>query len=45
MMTKTNPYSILITDDDRGSRETLQEIMQGQGYRTAHVAARALARA
>jgi CheY-like chemotaxis protein len=27
-------YSILITDDDRGCRETLREIMEPQGYRT-----------
>jgi two-component system chemotaxis response regulator CheY len=34
MMTKSCPYSILITDDDRDTRETLQEIMRGQGYQT-----------
>lgn len=34
MMTKIYPYSILITDDDRGSREALDEIIQAQGYRT-----------
>ena len=27
-------YSILITDDDRGCREALREIMEPQGYRT-----------
>jgi DNA-binding NtrC family response regulator len=27
-------YSILITDDDRGCRETLREIMELQGFRT-----------
>jgi two-component system chemotaxis response regulator CheY len=34
MMTKSCSYSILITDDDRDARETLQEIIRGQGYRT-----------
>ena len=33
-MTATRPYSILITDDDRGSRETLRDIVEPQGYRT-----------
>jgi two-component system chemotaxis response regulator CheY len=33
-MTATKPYSILITDDEPSSRETLQEIMEGQGFRT-----------
>ena len=28
------PYSILITDDDRGCREALRDIMEPQGYRT-----------
>jgi two-component system chemotaxis response regulator CheY len=28
------PYSILITDDDRGCREALQSIMEPEGYRT-----------
>jgi CheY-like chemotaxis protein len=27
-------YSILITDDERGCREALREIMEPQGYRT-----------
>jgi DNA-binding NtrC family response regulator len=27
-------YSILITDDDRGCREALRDIMEPQGYRT-----------
>ena len=33
-MTATRPYSILITDDDRDSRETLRDIVAPQGYRT-----------
>ncbi|MBI3411744.1 MAG: response regulator [Planctomycetes bacterium] len=33
-MTATKPYSILITDDDTSSRETLREIVEPQGYRT-----------
>ena len=32
--TKFNPYSILITDDDRGCREALQAIMEPEGFRT-----------
>jgi CheY-like chemotaxis protein len=28
------PYSILITDDDRGCREALREIVEPEGYRT-----------
>ena len=28
------PYSILITDDDTGCRETLREIVEPEGYRT-----------
>ena len=28
------PYSILITDDDRGSRESLRDIVEPQGYHT-----------
>ncbi len=28
------PYSILITDDDPGSRESLREIFEPEGYRT-----------
>jgi two-component system chemotaxis response regulator CheY len=31
---KAKPYSILITDDDRGCREALREIMEPEGYRT-----------
>ena len=27
-------YSILITDDDRGCREALRDIMEPQGFRT-----------
>lgn len=30
----TRPYSILITDDDRGCRETLREIVEPEGFRT-----------
>ena len=33
-MTATRPCSILITDDDRDSRETLRDIVAPQGYRT-----------
>src|SRR5438034_1620418 len=33
-MTATRPYSILITDDDRDSRESLRDIVEPQGYRT-----------
>jgi two-component system, response regulator PdtaR len=33
-MTASRPYSILITDDDRDSRETLRDIVAPQGYRT-----------
>ena len=33
-MTAARPYSILITDDDRDSRETLRDIVAPQGYRT-----------
>ncbi|WP_020472488.1 response regulator [Zavarzinella formosa] len=32
-MTETRRYSILITDDDRGVREALQEIVENQGFR------------
>ena len=36
MMATNAPYdySILITDDDRGCRETLREIVEPQGFRT-----------
>ena len=30
----TKPYSVLITDDDRGARETLRDIVEPEGYRT-----------
>ncbi len=33
-MTLDRPYSILITDDDPGSRESLREIFEPQGFRT-----------
>ena len=33
-MTLDRPYSILITDDDAGSRETLRAIFEPQGFRT-----------
>jgi CheY-like chemotaxis protein len=32
--TRHNPYSILITDDDRGCREALQSIVEPEGFRT-----------
>jgi DNA-binding NtrC family response regulator len=28
------PYSILITDDDRGCRESLRDIVEAEGFRT-----------
>src|SRR5262249_12617513 len=31
---RPRPYSILITDDDAGSRETLREIVEVEGYQT-----------
>ncbi len=31
-------YSILIADDDRGSRETLSELLQRRGFRTVQAA-------
>jgi CheY-like chemotaxis protein len=34
MMSAIQDYSILITDDDAASRETLREIFAQQGYRT-----------
>jgi CheY-like chemotaxis protein len=34
MATRSQPYSILITDDDRGCREALRSIMEPEGYRT-----------
>src|SRR5437868_2863950 len=33
-MQATKPYSILITDDDRGCRETLRDIVENEGFRT-----------
>ena len=32
--TRTRPFSILITDDDRGCRESLRDIVEPEGYRT-----------
>src|SRR5262245_29180376 len=32
--TRGRPYRILITDDDRGSRESLQSIVEPEGYGT-----------
>src|SRR5207247_7288710 len=32
--TQRKPYSILITDDDRGCREALKEIVEPEGFRT-----------
>ncbi len=32
--TRPNPFSILITDDDTGCRETLRDIVESQGFRT-----------
>ena len=32
--TLSKPYSVLITDDDSGSREALRDIMQPEGYLT-----------
>ncbi len=34
METKQDNYSILITDDDPGSREALRDIVEAEGYRT-----------
>src|SRR5262249_52664938 len=34
MAAVTKPYSILITDDDRGCREALRDIVEPEGYRT-----------
>jgi DNA-binding NtrC family response regulator len=33
-MQSARPYAILITDDDRGVRECLSEIVESQGYRS-----------
>jgi CheY-like chemotaxis protein len=32
--TQRKPYSILITDDDSGCRESLRDIVEPEGYRT-----------
>ena len=32
--TTTKPYSVLITDDDRGCREALRDIIEPEGFRT-----------
>jgi CheY-like chemotaxis protein len=34
LATSPKPYSVLITDDDPGSREALRDIMEPEGYRT-----------
>jgi len=34
MVTRSSPYSILITDDDAGCREALRSIVEGEGFRT-----------
>jgi CheY-like chemotaxis protein len=34
MATNSQPYSILITDDDRHCQEALREIMEPEGFRT-----------
>ena len=34
MKAATRPYSILITDDDEGCRESLRAIVEPEGYRT-----------
>ena len=34
MATQARPYSILITDDDRASREALRSIVEPEGYST-----------
>lgn len=34
MMSSQKTFSILITDDDRGSRETLRDIVAAEGFRT-----------
>ncbi len=33
-MTQAKPYTILITDDDTGCRETLRDIVEPEGFRT-----------
>jgi DNA-binding NtrC family response regulator len=32
--TASKPYSVLITDDDRGCREALRDIVEPEGFRT-----------
>jgi len=32
--TPTKPYAVLITDDDRGCREALRDIIESEGFRT-----------
>ncbi len=34
MVTTPKPYSLLITDDDRGCREALRDIFEPEGFRT-----------
>ena len=34
MQTLDKPYSVLITDDDRGAREALRDIVEPAGFRT-----------
>jgi len=34
MATPPKPYSILITDDDHGCRESLRDIVESEGFRT-----------
>jgi CheY-like chemotaxis protein len=34
MIATTKPYSILITDDDRGCREALRDIVEPEGFRS-----------
>jgi two-component system, response regulator PdtaR len=34
MIAASKPYSILITDDDQGCRESLRAIVEPEGYRT-----------
>ena len=34
MVSTSKPYSVLITDDDRGCREALREIMEPEGFQT-----------
>jgi CheY-like chemotaxis protein len=34
MISTTKPYSVLITDDDRGCREALRDIIEPEGFRT-----------